>query len=180
MTKTARSTSETCISCGSDHVTVRDERDRFFYGTGSDRVELEVPVRVIRCVACGSEFTADDTEDVRHAAVCKHLGLLTPEEIRAIREQYGLTRVQFARVTRLGEATLARWERAELLQSAAYDRYLRLVAVPENFERLQVKVEVSCATEQVAATSERHNRYRALTPTPDKEREQQAFQLRVM
>ena len=66
------------------------------------------------------------------------MGLLTPAEIRSIRERLGLTQEQFTKLTRVGEATICRWERGRLLQNPAMDRYLRLIAASaENVRFLQ-------------------------------------------
>ena len=74
---------------------------------------------------------------MRHEAVCRHLGVLTPKEIIAIRKSYGMSRAVFARLTGIGEASLARWENGLLIQSPAYDRFLFLLTFPENLERLK-------------------------------------------
>jgi hypothetical protein len=63
--------------------------------------------------------------------------MLTPREITAIREQYSQGRAQFSRITRIGEATLARWERGALIQNPAFDQYLRLIANPRVFDLLR-------------------------------------------
>ena len=44
---------------------------------------------------------------IRHEAVCRHLGVLAPGEIRALRREHGMSRAAFARLTGFGEATLA-------------------------------------------------------------------------
>jgi transcriptional regulator with XRE-family HTH domain len=63
---------------------------------------------------------------------------MTPAEIRAIRREAGaLSRAQFARITRLGEATIGRWERGELIQNRANDQLLYLLTFPENVTRLR-------------------------------------------
>jgi len=48
-----------------------------------------------------------------------------------------LTRERFAALTGIGTASLARWETGELIQSAGYDKYLRLLAFAGNLERLR-------------------------------------------
>ena len=48
-----------------------------------------------------------------------------------------MTRPQFAALTKLGEATIARWEAGNLIQNAANDKFLRLLVYPENVERLR-------------------------------------------
>ena len=116
-------------------------RDKFEYGTGAKVVELValVPLRV--CAECAFEFTDSEAEDLRHEAVCHHLGLMTPTDIRGLRNRYGLTRAQFAEKTRIGEASLARWETGELFQTAANDNYLFLLTFPDNLELLDGRYE---------------------------------------
>ena len=69
-------------------------------------------------------------ERLRHAGVCRHLGVLTPAEVRGVREQYGMTKAAFAEATAIGEATLGRWETGAVIQNRASDFYLRLVRIP--------------------------------------------------
>ena len=47
-----------------------------------------------------------------------------------------MNRAEFARLSGLGEATLARWENGSVTQSRANDRYLRLLAQPGGIDRL--------------------------------------------
>jgi DNA-binding transcriptional regulator YiaG len=67
---------------------------------------------------------------------------MTPAEVRAVRQKAGsLSRAEFARITRLGEATIGRWERGELIQNAANDQLLYLLTFPENVVRLRDRIE---------------------------------------
>ena len=56
----------------------------------------------------------------------KH-GLLAADEIRAIREQFGLTQASLSRLLRLGANTVSRWESGRNVQTAATDILLRLI-----------------------------------------------------
>ena len=114
---------------------VIDPASRF--GAGASAVELNVTLPVRVCRSCGFEFLDHEAETLQHDAVCAHLGVLTPKEIRGIRRMHGMSRAEFSRVTGLGEATLNRWENAILIQNAANDRYLRLLARHENVRRLK-------------------------------------------
>ena len=125
-----------CANCGKANVSTSMETDRFTHGVGVDAAELSVVVPVRTCAECGTQFTDEEAEKLRHDAVCRHLGRLTPSEVRDIRMGYGMRRAEFAHVTKLGEATLARWESGSTLPNAAYDRYLRLLRLPENLARL--------------------------------------------
>ena len=127
----------TCFNCGSSGIEKTWRRQSFQYGNGASAVELTAEMPVYSCAECGFEFVGAEAEDVRHEAVCRHLGLLTPSEIVAIREANQLTRVQFAEVTRIGIASLKRWETGALIPHAANDALVYLMTFPENLKRLQ-------------------------------------------
>jgi len=101
--------------------------DTFTYGSGKDAVDLHVQLPVRRCDSCDFDFVDHVGERIRTEAVYRHHGLLTPWEIRAIREQREMSRTAFARVTGVGEATIKRWEAGAISQNRGYDRYLRLL-----------------------------------------------------
>lgn len=54
------------------------------------------------------------------------MGLLTSDEIIAIRKNYGLSQVDLAKLLGLGEATISRYE-SKAIQDEAYDTMLRLI-----------------------------------------------------
>jgi putative zinc finger/helix-turn-helix YgiT family protein len=138
----ARSSAETqesslCPNCGSTDISTTWTEDAFSYGVGTEQVQLTARVPLRTCAACGYQYYDEEAEDARHEAVCRHLGVQTPAEIQALRKKYGLSRAEFADLTKLGDATIARWERGALIQNAANDRYLRLLQCEENVERLR-------------------------------------------
>ena len=120
----------TCPLCDSRSIHTSLQTDAFNYGLGDSAVTLRVELPVRRCTDCGTEYVDYVGEQLRHAAVCRHLGVLAPAEVRGIREQYGMTRAAFAEATAIGEATLGRWETGAVIQNRAYDFYLRLVRMP--------------------------------------------------
>lgn len=63
--------------------------------------------------------------NARNAYRIKH-GLLTSDEIVAIRESYGLSQVDLAKLLGWGEATISRYE-TKAIQDEAYDIMLRLI-----------------------------------------------------
>jgi DNA-binding transcriptional regulator YiaG len=89
------------------------------------------------CRNCGFAFKGMEAADDEHDAVCRHFGLLTPREIRTIRETHRLTIADLADITSLGEATISRWERGVIMQNRANDNLLRLIQYPENLQRLK-------------------------------------------
>ena len=126
-----------CPICHRFDVSTTFVDDPFTYGVGEDAVQLTVTVPLRTCGHCGYQFLDDAAEDLRQEAVCRHLGVLTPAEIVALRDRYDLSRAEFARITRFGEATLGRWERGALVQNAANDQLLYLLTFPENLRRLR-------------------------------------------
>ena len=65
-------------------------------------------------------------------------GLLPAEDIRDIRQRFGLTQAALARLLRLGASTLSRWESGRNVQTAAMDVLLRLIRdVPGSIEYLR-------------------------------------------
>lgn len=99
----------------------------FTYGAGTSAVDLQARLPVLRCDACDEEFLDHDGEMIEHEAVCRHLGVLTPGQVRAVRKRRGPSRAAFAGFTGLGEATIKRWESGAVVQNLANDRYLRLL-----------------------------------------------------
>lgn len=132
-----------CPLCESKSIDTLLHSDVFKYGSGDSAVTLRVdnlPVR--RCTSCDLEFIDHEGAQLRHDAVCRHLGVLTPAEVREVRERYGMTRASFAEATGLGEATLGRWETGAVVQNRANDLYLRLTRFPlvmRLLERLTVR-----------------------------------------
>lgn len=126
-----------CPMCGGNDVRTTIAVEKFVYGDGPEAVELTAQVPVRTCNACGFQFTDDVAEEARHEVVCRHLGVMTPKEISRIRKAYGMSRAVFSRLTRIGEASLGRWENGLLIQNPAYDHLLYLLTFPENLERLK-------------------------------------------
>jgi putative zinc finger/helix-turn-helix YgiT family protein len=129
--------SETCCpACTSGNVQAQIVNTSFPYGEGESAVTLSVSLQAFQCRDCGLEYVDDSAEDLKHKAVCRHLGVFTPAEIESIRDSLGMSRSKFAHLTKIGEATLGRWERGALVQNAAYDQFLYLLTFPENVLRL--------------------------------------------
>ncbi len=129
-----------CPVCGKGHLEERIITDRFEYPESEKQtitiVVENVPVAV--CTACHESSSGSDAANIRHRAIGRALGLLSPEEILAIRERLGLSQTAFAELTRIDEETISLWERGRLLQDTAMDRYLRLLDQnPDNIRVLR-------------------------------------------
>jgi putative zinc finger/helix-turn-helix YgiT family protein len=83
----------------------------------------------------------DDARRLRERALDLYrgkYGLLTAEDIRSLRERFGLTQAELARLLRLGQNTLSRWEAGRNIQTAAMDVLLRVLRdVPGGLEYLR-------------------------------------------
>jgi putative zinc finger/helix-turn-helix YgiT family protein len=68
----------------------------------------------------------------------KKYDLLSADEIRSIRERFGLTQAQLAKLLRLGGNTISRWEAGRNVQTAAMDVLLRLIRdIPGSLDYLR-------------------------------------------
>lgn len=68
----------------------------------------------------------------------KKYGLLSADEIRAIRERFDLTQADLARLLHLGANTVSRWESGRNVQTAAMDVLLRIIRdLPGSIEYLR-------------------------------------------
>ena len=128
-----------CNICGDSAITLSLEKESFVYGSGQESVTLSVDVPVHHCAKCKNSFTEEDASDIRHNAVCKHLGIYTPNEIRTLREKYHLSQSEFSEITKIGKASLARWEGGVLIQNLSNDNLLYLLSFPDNLAKLKNK-----------------------------------------
>ena len=140
MTKSKRSQPEIEPPiCVHDDLEPRIIRDEFDYGPDDNRIRIVIEaVPVLVCPQCGEIFYGPEAEHAHQLAIRKAYHLLTPEEIKGVREHFGKTQEEFAELTGIGVATLSRWERGRLIQTRALDNYLRLLqAIPEAIHFLE-------------------------------------------
>jgi len=90
--------------------------ERFYFCANADENENEFET---------GAMTNENLLNARNAYRVK-MGLLTSDEIVAIREGYGLSQVDLAKLLGWGEATISRYE-SKAIQDEAYDTMLRLV-----------------------------------------------------
>lgn len=119
--------SDACPSCGTSMVEKRATLHLPVNGK-----EIAVPSAAhLSCPKCGEILLRyQDSKRLGEDAIAiyrrKH-GLLSADEIRAIRERFDLTQADLARLLRLGANTVSRWESGRNVQSAAMDMLLRLI-----------------------------------------------------
>ena len=166
----------TCPLCGEFGISTSIQTDKFVYGDGKTAAELSVDLPVHYCAACDFQFVDSKGEDIKHRAVCQHLGVLPPEAIAQIRKKHGLSRAAFAQVTGLGEASLSRWEKGINIQNPANDRYIRLLEDPLVMHHLQELATI----EELKSRQPENNvlQFRSLEVTEKRRKQQADFQLR--
>lgn len=84
-----------------------------------------------RCGACGEDFFDLDQVGAIHTAASDQVrragGLLTPDEIKALRLSLGLTQAGFERVLGASPGSIGRWERGTFAHGPVADRLMRLI-----------------------------------------------------
>ena len=78
------------------------------------------------CSNCGEEFLSGELVSRIEEQRYVNDGLLTPREIKAIRERFGLTQVEMAQRLGVGDKTYARWENGMSLQNKSMDNLIRI------------------------------------------------------
>ncbi len=103
----------TTITLKGEEVTYEE---KFYFCANADENENEFET---------GAMTNENLLNARNAYRVK-MGLLTSDEIVAIRENYGLSQVDLAKLLGWGEATISRYE-SKAIQDEAYDTMLRLI-----------------------------------------------------
>lgn len=121
-----------CAICGGEARLVSEEREVRIGRRATMALD-----EFYRCADCAEEFYLPGMMDatLRRGAerIREEDGLLTPEQVKAIRLRLGLTQPEFERLLGVGKNTCVRWERGTIPQSAATDSLLRLIDhIPEN------------------------------------------------
>jgi len=116
-----------CSLCGEGHMTPRTENTVTEYKGQQGTVALQYT----ECDVCGSEIAGETDGRANKRAVLSYRktvdGLLTGEEIRAIREKYQLTQAQAAKLFGGGPVAFSKYENDDVAHSEAMDNLLRLV-----------------------------------------------------
>ena len=104
--------------------------------------EITVPSSLhLSCPKCGEiVLRFQDAKRLHEDAIAiyrKKHGLMSADQIRAIRERFTLTQADLVRLLRLGANTVSRWESGRNVQTAAMDLLLRLIRdLPGSIEYL--------------------------------------------
>ena len=129
---------DACPVCGT---LMKDKRGRLPFPVNGE--EMRVPDATHLACPKGHDpmLRLDDARRLRERAIELYRAkyhLLSGEEIRSLRERFGLTQAELARLLRLGQNTLSRWEAGRNVQTAAMDVLLRMLRdVPGGLEYLR-------------------------------------------
>jgi len=118
---------DACPECGTP---MREKKGRLKIPVNGE--EITVPeASHLACPKCHEVLLRfDDARRLRQRALEIYrgkYGLLSADEIRSIRERFGLTQAELARLLRLGGNTISRWEAGRNVQAAAMDMLLRMI-----------------------------------------------------
>jgi putative zinc finger/helix-turn-helix YgiT family protein len=118
---------DACPACGT---TMTPKRGTLRLPVNGERIAVPSATH-LRCPKCGETMLRfSDSKRLGEDAIAiyrKKHGLLSADELRAIRSKFGLTQAQLARLLRLGANTVSRWEAGRNAQTAAMDLLLRLI-----------------------------------------------------
>lgn len=140
---------DACALCGGGVPRVKTELSIPFPGR-----EPVLVSRVLQtCTDCGESYLEPGDIDAVHRAaadiVREREGLLSPEEIRELRESLQLSQAAFERLIGAGAKTVVRWERGTIFQSKVTDTLMRVLrAVPEAREFLARSAKVPATLTQ--------------------------------
>lgn len=118
---------EACPTCGT---MMGEKRSKLSLPVNGE--EIGVPrVPHLRCPKCDEVVLRfDDAQQLHERAIeiyRERYGLLSAEEILALRERLDLTQGALAQLLRLGKNTISRWETGRNVQTSAMDVLLRLI-----------------------------------------------------
>lgn len=123
-----------CELCGREVETKVISKKEIYEVLGE---EVEVQAQVLVCEDCNEEFYCEELDnatliDAYNKYRRKHK-LLLPEDIKKIRESYGLSQRSFAKLLNWGDKTIHRYENGSI-QDRAHNSLLVLLKDPENMK----------------------------------------------
>lgn len=129
---------DACPSCGT---LMTETHGRLQVPVNGESVAVP-SAKHLRCPKCDEiVLRFQDAKRLQEDAIAlyrKQHGLISADEIRALRERFELTQAELARLLQLGANTVSRWESGRNVQTAAMDMLLRLIRdLPGSIEYLR-------------------------------------------
>ena len=141
---------EYCDTCGKEVKAKIISRQETFNVCGED---ITVEAQVLVCTECGEELFCEKLDSATLVNAYneyrrKHK-LLLPDEIKKIREQYGLSQRSFAKLLNWGDTTICRDENGSV-QDKAHNSLLLFLRDPENMRTYLTENETALDERQKA------------------------------
>ena len=138
-----------CENCGKE-VNTKLVLRKETYNVCGEPIEVEAGVLV--CSECGEDFYCEELDNATliraYNEYRKKHKLLLPEEIKKIREQYGLSQRSFAKLLNWGDKTIFRYENGSI-QDKAHNSLLLFLREPANMRTYLVENEVTLDSRQL-------------------------------
>ena len=139
-----------CEVCEREVETKIITRNQVFNVCGED---IEIVAQVMVCAECGEELFNEELDSATlinaYNEYRRRHKLLLPDEIRKIREQYGLSQRSFAKLLNWGDKTIRRYENGAV-QDRAHNSLLLFLREPENMRTYLTENEVALDEKQIA------------------------------
>lgn len=139
-----------CEVCEREVETKIITRNQVFNVCGED---IEIAAQVMVCAECGEELFNEELDSATlinaYNEYRRRHKLLLPDEIRKIREQYGLSQRSFAKLLNWGDKTIRRYENGAV-QDRAHNSLLLFLREPENMRTYLTENEVALDEKQIA------------------------------
>lgn len=134
---------EYCDVCGKEVETKITTRQETFKVCGED---ITIDTQILVCTECGEELFCEELDSATLVNAYneyrrKHK-LLLPNEIKKIREQYGLSQRSFAKLLNWGDKTICRYENGSI-QDKAHNSLLLFLREPENMRTYLTENEIA-------------------------------------
>jgi len=128
-----------CPICGEVGMEEHHGEFRFDFPPNIPGGEFLIPdVTWEECSTCGEAILSPEIEDAIDREHYRRKGLLTPDDIKAIRERTGLSQKEMAERLGVGEKTYTRWENGYSMHNKSNDNMIRLFdRSPEVFEEIE-------------------------------------------
>lgn len=116
-----------CYQCGglfARRVAPPHHRKLRYEGAAHDVLVTDMPEW--HCAACQLSVTDEEGDEPLQASLRRHVGLLTPQQIKAGIKDLGITQEKFAERIRCAPESISRWLNGAVLQSRVYDCLMRI------------------------------------------------------
>jgi len=125
-----------CPNC-EEYTNVTPKIEKEVYNVRGEPTKIEA--EVVICQKCGEKIFDEERDSRNLEKAYSHYrqkyNLLSPDEIRLIREKYGLSQRASSRLLGWGEITIHRYENGAI-QDNVHNNFLRFIEDPQNMQKL--------------------------------------------